>query len=605
MSKTMSFKESFIQDNLRTHTCDQLNKSDIGKKVILMGWVHHRRDHGGVIFIDLRDRDGLTQVVFNPEVNEECHAKAEDFRNEYVIYVEGVVDPRPDDALNPNLPTGEIEVMVHKVKLLNTCHPLPFQLDQATPVSEELRLTYRYLDLRTEYMAKIMKTRSKATFAVRQFLDKEGFLEVETPILTKSTPEGARDYLVPSRINPGNFYALPQSPQIMKQLLMVAGIDKYFQICKCFRDEDLRADRQPEFTQIDMEMSFSTQEEVFRVTEGVMKAIFKSGLNIDIKTPFKRMSYKDAMNDYGCDKPDLRFDLKLFKATDIMNNSNFKIFNDTIAKGGMIKGLCYPTGAKFSRKDLDDLTAFAGIHGAKGLAWFKIADGKFQSPIAKFFSEDQLNELKKLAGANEGDIIFLICDKESVVNQALSALRNKLAVIGNLIKENEFNFVWIIEFPLFKYNDEEKRLESEHHPFTAPFTEDIDKLDTDPLNIRSSSYDLVMNGCEVASGSLRIHNFELQQKIFEMLNLDQETIQQQFGFFIEALKYGAPPHAGIAPGLDRIIMLMLNLPSIRDVIAFPKTQKASCLMSQSPSPVSEAQLRELQIRIPKKKSKED
>ncbi|MCD6459835.1 aspartate--tRNA ligase [bacterium] len=604
MTKNLSFKESFIQDKLRTHSCNQLRKSDIGKQVVLMGWVHHRRDHGGVIFIDLRDRDGLTQVVFNPAVNKQCHEKAEDFRNEYVIYIEGVVQPRPADALNTNLPTGEIEVMVHTVKLLNSCRPLPFQLDQTTPVSEELRLTYRYLDLRTPYMANIMKTRSKVTFAVREYLDKQGFLEIETPILTKSTPEGARDYLVPSRINPGNFYALPQSPQIMKQLLMVAGIDKYFQICRCFRDEDLRADRQPEFTQIDMEMSFSTQEEVFRITEGVISSMFKSGLNIDIKLPFTRMTYKEAMDIYGSDKPDLRFGLKLFQATDIMNNSNFKIFNGTIANGGVIKGLCYPNGAKFSRKELDDLTSFAGIHGAKGLAWFKISEDKFQSPIAKFFSDDQLNKLKNMGRANTGDIIFLICDKETVVNQALAALRNQLALIGNLIPENQFNLLWITEFPLFKYNENEKRLESEHHPFTAPFTEDIDKLDTDPLNIRSSSYDLVMNGCEIASGSLRIHNFELQQKIFELLNLDKKTIQQQFGFFIEALKYGAPPHAGIAPGLDRIIMLMLGLPNIRDVIAFPKTQKASCLMSKSPSPVSEAQLKELEIRIPKKKPKD-
>lgn len=604
MTKNLSFKESFIQDKLRTHSCNQLRKSDIGKQVVLMGWVHHRRDHGGVIFIDLRDRDGLTQVVFNPAVNKQCHEKAEDFRNEYVIYIEGVVQPRPADALNTNLPTGEIEVMVHTVKLLNSCRPLPFQLDQTTPVSEELRLTYRYLDLRTPYMANIMKTRSKVTFAVREYLDKQGFLEIETPILTKSTPEGARDYLVPSRINPGNFYALPQSPQIMKQLLMVAGIDKYFQICRCFRDEDLRADRQPEFTQIDMEMSFSTQEEVFRITEGVISSMFKSGLNIDIKLPFTRMTYKEAMDIYGSDKPDLRFGLKLFQATDIMNNSNFKIFNGTIANGGVIKGLCYPNGAKFSRKELDDLTSFAGIHGAKGLAWFKISEDKFQSPIAKFFSDDQLNKLKNMGRAKTGDIIFLICDKETVVNQALAALRNQLALIGNLIPENQFNLLWITEFPLFKYNENEKRLESEHHPFTAPFTEDIDKLDTDPLNIRSSSYDLVMNGCEIASGSLRIHNFELQQKIFELLNLDKKTIQQQFGFFIEALKYGAPPHAGIAPGLDRIIMLMLGLPSIRDVIAFPKTQKASCLMSKSPSPVSEAQLKELEIRIPKKKPKD-
>lgn len=599
MSSKRSFKDFFIQDKLRSHNCGQLKKSDVGKRVLLMGWVHHRRDHGGVIFIDLRDREGLTQIVFNPVACPESHDKAQHFRNEYVLSVEGTVALRPEDSINPKLPTGEIEVHVDKVKLLNSCKPLPFPLDEATAVTEELRLTYRYLDFRRPQMADIMRARHRVVLAVRNYLNGEGFLEIETPILTKSTPEGARDYLVPSRVNPGNFFALPQSPQIMKQLLMVGGIDKYFQICKCFRDEDLRADRQPEFTQIDMEMSYATQEEVFRVTEGVIKSAFKAGIGLDLSLPFPRMTYKQAMDLYGCDKPDFRFGLSLVTATDLLRQSDFKIFTAAVEAGGIIKGLTYPGGAALSRKDLDDLTAYVGTFGAKGLAWFKFTGGDVQSPITKFFKKDVLEKLKELFGATDGDIVFLICDTPSVTNASLAALRIKLAQIGNLIPENMFSFSWIVDFPLFKYNEEEKRLESEHHPFTAPLPEDIDLLDSDPLAIRSSSYDLVLNGVEIGSGSIRIHYYELQKKIFQMLSLNEETIEQQFGFFLEALKLGAPPHAGIAPGLDRTIMLMLGLPSIRDVIAFPKTQKASCLLTKSPSPVTDFQLKELHLKITK------
>ncbi len=489
--------------------------------------------------------------------------------------------------------------MVDTVKLLNSSKPLPFPLDDIVSVSEELRLKYRYLDFRQEKMSYALKVRHKVTFAIREYLNAMGFLEIETPILTKSTPEGARDYLVPSRVNHGTFYALPQSPQLMKQLLMVGGLDKYFQICRCFRDEDLRADRQPEFTQVDMEMSFATQEDVFNITEGVMKSMFKAGINIDLPETFPHLTYKESMEKYGCDKPDLRFGLELFNATDLLNNSDFKIFNSTIKKGGIIKGLAYPGGAKFSRKDLDDLTAYVGNFKAKGLAWFKYIDGDVQSPIAKFFNKDDLFKLKELSGAKDGDIVCMVCDKENIVNDSVSALRNHLAKIGGLVDQNKFNFVWIVDFPLFKYNDEEQRLESEHHPFTAPLPDEIDKLETAPLEMRSSSYDLVLNGVEVASGSVRIHNYALQKKIFEMLGMDKETINQQFGFFIHALKFGAPPHAGIAPGLDRILMIMLGLDSIRDVIAFPKTQKASCAMSQSPSNVSDRQLKELRLKITK------
>jgi len=597
MTTDLSFKDFFVQDKLRTHNCAQLRKEDIGKRVVLMGWVNHRRDHGGVIFIDLRDREGLTQIVFNPAVDKKSHDEAEKFRNEYVLYAEGIVEPRPPESINPKLPTGEIEVLIDNVRQLNSCMPLPFPLDETSNITEELRLTYRYLDFRRPSMTEALKTRHRVTIAVRNYLNSEGFMEVETPILTKSTPEGARDYLVPSRVNPGTFYALPQSPQILKQILMVGGIDKYFQICKCFRDEDLRADRQPEFTQIDMEMSFITKDEIFRITEGVISSAFKAGIGMDLHTPFPRMTYKEAVDKYGCDKPDLRFGLELFEATDILNNSNFSIFNSTIASGGILKGLRYPEGAKFSRKELDDLTAFVTTFGAKGLAWFKFTGGEVQSPIAKFFDNAKLNELKEVSGAKDGDIVFLVCAAKKVANESMSALRNQLAKIGNLIAPNSFNFVWIIDFPLFQYNEEEKRYESEHHPFTAPFVEDIDKLDTNPLEVRSSSYDLVVNGVEIASGSIRIHNYALQKKIFEMLGMDEETIYKQFGFFIDALKFGAPPHGGIAPGLDRLIMLMLGLTSIRDVIAFPKTQKASCLLTKSPSEVFDRQLRDLNLKI--------
>jgi len=597
MTTELSFKDFFVQDKLRTHNCGELRKEDIGKRVTLMGWVHHRRDHGGVIFIDLRDREGLTQIVFNPEVNKKAHDEADKFRNEYVLYAEGIVENRPAESVNPKLPTGEIEVLIDTVRQLNSCMPLPFPLDETDNITEELRLTYRYLDFRRPTMIEALKARHRVTIAVRNYLNGQGFLEVETPILTKSTPEGARDYLVPSRVNPGKFFALPQSPQLLKQILMVGGIDKYFQICKCFRDEDLRADRQPEFTQIDMEMSFITKDEIFRVTEGVISSAFKAGIGMELTTPFQRMPYKEAMDKYGCDKPDLRFGLELFDATDILNNSNFEIFNSTIASGGILKGLCYPGGVKFSRKELDDLTTFVTTYGAKGLAWFKFTNGEIQSPIAKFFDTAQLNKVKEISGANDGDIVFLICATKKVTNDSLSALRNHLARIGNLIAEGTFNFVWIVDFPLFQYNEEEKRYESEHHPFTAPFVEDIDKLDTNPLDVRSSSYDLVVNGVEIASGSIRIHNYALQKKIFEMLSLDEETIAKQFGFFIDALKFGAPPHGGIAPGLDRLVMLMLGLTSIRDVIAFPKTQKASCLLTKSPSEVFDRQLRDLNLKI--------
>jgi aspartyl-tRNA synthetase len=581
----------------RTHTCGDLNKKDLGKEVVLQGWVNTRRDHGNIIFIDLRDRVGFTQLVFNPEIAKEAHDTAEILRSEYVIEVKGIVEKRPSGTENPKLATGDIEILVKEINIINKSKTLPFPLDENIEVSEDTRLQYRYLDLRRPKMFNTFLLRHKACLATREYLSKEGFLEVETPILTKSTPEGARDYLVPSRIYHGKFYALPQSPQLFKQMLMVAGFERYFQIAKCFRDEDLRSDRQPEFTQIDLEMSFIEEDDIYNITEGLINTILSNTIGYKIQLPFKRLKYSEAVERFGSDKPDLRWDLELKDITECVKDIEFKVFQNVISGGGIVKGLKIPGGAVFSRKQLDDLVNWAQTQGAKGMAWIKSSGGTWEGPVQKFITENIKNEINKKAEINDGDLFLIIADKPKIANAVLSGLRTKLAKELNLTPKEKFSFCWIVDFPLFQYDEEEKRYVSEHHPFTAPKAEDMHLLEKDPLKVRASSYDLVLNGYEIASGSIRIHQPELQHKIFEMLKLTEEEIKDRFGFFIEALEYGAPPHGGIAPGLDRLIMLISNTESIRDVIAFPKTQRAICPVTDSPSSVSGKQLEELGLRV--------
>lgn len=583
-------------DYRRSHDCGKLRKEDIGKEVVLSGWVHRRRDHGGLIFIDLRDRFGLTQLVFDPVKNPTAHSAAEKLRSEWVISVKGKVIPRAEGMANPKLATGDIEVMVEEFELLSKAKTTPFSIcDEQIEVNEELRLKYRYLDIRRGDISNKLIQRHKAMLATRRFLDKHNFLEISTPILAKSTPEGARDYLVPSRVYPGNFYALPQSPQIFKQLLMVSGMDRYFQIATCFRDEDLRADRQPEFTQIDMEMSFGVPDDIMAIIEGLLKELFKECNGVDIPTPFRRIPHSVCMEKYGCDRPDLRFGMELVRLDDIAAKSTFTVFNEQINSGGCVKGLTVKSGSDISRKGIDEYTDFVGRLGIKGLAWMKLQEGKLTSSIVKFFDDELQKELIKRMHIEEGDLIFMIADQTARTNQGLDHLRRKLARDRNLIKPGHHEFLWVTEFPLFNWNEEEKRVDSEHHPFTSPNPEDIPLLDTDPLKVRSFAYDIVLNGYEIGGGSQRIHNPELQQKIFETLKLTPEDLKTKFGFFIEALSYGTPPHLGIALGLDRILMILTNTENIRDVIAFPKTQKASDLMLESPSPVAPQQLRDLKI----------
>ncbi len=569
------------------------------KEVVLMGWVQRRRDHGGVIFIDLRDREGITQVVFNPEVESQVHAKAHILRSEFVIAARGKVSARPDGMINKNLKTGEIEVMVSELKILNQAETPAFLIEDRIDVSETLRLKHRHLDLRRPGIQANIITRHKASQAIRSFLNDNEFLEIETPFLTKSTPEGARDYLVPSRVNHGMFYALPQSPQLFKQLLMVAGFDKYYQIVKCFRDEDLRADRQPEFTQIDMEMSFVGEEEIMAVSEGMIAKLFSKILGKTLKTPFNRLKYSDAIDRYGLDKPDMRFGLELTEVSDIVEKSDFKVFASVVKKGGIVKALNAKGCMDMSRKDIDDMTDFVAIYKAKGLAWIKVREDKWQSPIAKFFSDEEKDALKERIGMEPGDLVFFVADKPSITNEALGYLRNKIAENLNLINGDEFNFVWITEFPMFEYSDTDKRWQALHHPFTAPFEEDYDLLEKDPGNVRSRAYDLVLNGTEIGGGSIRIHDYELQQRVFEALGLEKNDFEAKFGFLLEALKSGAPPHGGIAFGFDRLTMLLTGQASIRDVIAFPKTQKASCILTDAPSEAGKPQLEELSLRISK------
>ncbi|MFH0771630.1 MAG: aspartate--tRNA ligase [Candidatus Omnitrophota bacterium] len=585
----------------RTHTCGELTDADIGVKVVLSGWVHRRRDHGGVIFIDLRDREGLTQVVFNPEISKDLHETAQTLRNEYVVSIKGEVRRRPDGTENLKIKTGRIEIRASELVVLNTALTPPFEIEDESQISEELRFTYRFLDLRRKSARDKLIIRHKVCKITRDYLDSKGFIEVETPVLTKSTPEGARDYLVPSRLNPGKFFALPQSPQLFKQILMVAGFDKYFQIAKCFRDEDLRADRQPEFTQLDIEMSFIDAEDIIILTEDLIKRIFKEAINVDIPTPFPRLNYADAMNRFGADKPDMRFGMELIDLTDVLRKSDFQTFERVISEGGIIKALNLKGKAAISRSEIDSLTEMSIRFGAKGLAYFKVCDGcKAESPVTKFFKEDRIKAMIDSAGASKDDLILLIADKKEKVNDILSQLRLALAQKYGLIKEKDFNFLWIVEFPLFKYNEEEKRWESEHHPFTAPYDEDLPFIESEPQRVRAKAYDLVLNGTEIGSGSIRIHDRDTQFRIFEAIGLKEEEIKNRFGFLLEAFSYGAPPHGGIAPGLDRLIAMMTGSTSIRDVIAFPKTQKAICFMTGAPSDVPEKQLKELGLLIKNK-----
>ncbi len=583
----------------RTHTCGELTSKDLGKKVILAGWVHRRRDHGGLIFIDLRDRYGLTQIVFNPAKSKELHDTAESLRGEYVVMVDGEVSLRPKGTENPKLKTGEVEIAVSKLTILNTAKTPPFEIDDEAQISEELRFTYRFVDLRRKSSRDKLIIRHKVCHITRNFLEVEGFIEVETPILTKSTPEGARDYLVPSRLSQGKFFALPQSPQLFKQILMVAGMDRYFQIARCFRDEDLRADRQPEFTQLDIEMSFVDVDDVLGLTERLIKAIFKDGIGVDLKTPFPRIKHRESIERFGTDKPDIRFGMELVDLTDTLKGGQFQTFEKVIAGGGIVKALNLKGRADISRSEIDGLTETAIKLGAKGLAYFKVGDGAVDCPIAKFFDETRVKAMLTKMDAVKGDMILAVADKKETVNDVLARLRVALAEKYGLIDKNKFNFLWVVEFPWFKYNNEEKRWEAEHHPFTAPYDEDIKLIETHPEKVRAKAYDLVLNGTEISSGSIRIHDSETQLMIFKAIGLDEEEIKSRFGFLLEAFSYGAPPHGGIAPGLDRLIAMMTGSESIRDVIAFPKTQKAVCFMTGAPSDVSEKQLKELGLNLKK------
>lgn len=581
----------------RTDYCGEVTPEHDGTTVTLAGWVQRRRDHGNLIFVDLRDRTGIVQVVFNPQVEASTHDLAQSLRSEFVIAVTGTVHLRPEESVNPNLPTGEVEVFAQSLDILSKAETPPFLIEDDTDANEDIRLRYRYLDLRRPALQKNFIIRHKATMATRKYFDKLGFLEIETPFLTKSTPEGARDFLVPSRMTRGEFYALPQSPQLFKQILMISGMDKYFQIVRCFRDEDLRADRQLEFTQIDVEMSFVTQEDIIDLAEGMMVEIYRETLGIEIPTPMPRLSYNEAMSRFGKDAPDTRFGMELKDVSDIVQEGEFKVFRGAVESGGCVKAISVPGIAEFPRSQQDELVDYVKIFGAKGLAWFRHGPDGLSSPIAKFFDESVLGAIAERVGSQPGDHIMFVADKTSVVHDALGNLRLKLARELGLIPEDQLAFAWVLEFPLFHYNEEEQRLESEHHPFTSPMPEDLPLLDTDPLKVRAQAYDMVLNGNEIGGGSIRIHDTNLQSKIFSLLGIGEEEAREKFGFLLDALSYGAPPHGGIAMGFDRVVMLLCGMSSIRDVISFPKTQKGTCAMTGAPSTVDEKQLRELGMKV--------
>ncbi|WP_159881199.1 aspartate--tRNA ligase [Paenibacillus puerhi] len=585
---------------LKTHDCGTLSKAGVGQTVTLNGWVQRRRDLGGVLFIDLRDRSGIVQIVFNPEFSGDAHGIADRARNEYVLAVRGTIVERDAETVNPNIPTGDIEVRITEIEVLNPAKNPPFFIEDGIEIDESLRLKYRYLDLRRPEMQRTLQLRSKAAKVFRDYLDENGFIEVETPILTKSSPEGARDYLVPSRVHPGEFFALPQSPQIYKQLLMVSGLERYYQIARCFRDEDLRADRQPEFTQVDIETSFLSQDQLLDLMEQLAARLFRETVGVEIPTPFERISYADAMGKYGSDKPDLRFGLELKDVSDIVSNSGVQVFNKVVAGGGQVKALNAKGCGVWSRKEIDDLGSFASRYGAKGLAWITYKDGELKGPIVKFFNESELELLKERLEAEEGDLLLFSADNKKIVADVLGNLRLKIGKQLGLIDESKFKFAWVVDFPLLSYDDEAKRYVAEHHPFTRPKEEDVHFFDTDPGQIRAQAYDLVLNGYEVGGGSMRIYKREVQEKMFAALGFSNEAAYDKFGYLLDAFEYGTPPHGGIAFGFDRLVMLLTGRTNLRETIAFPKTASATDLLMNAPAEVEDNQLEQLSIRVAKK-----